>query len=148
MLVDSQKIKCWRTIGHGSVNFDEGVKNSCNCLFMNIALNLGVERLYDGIEKFGLTQKTGIDASGESQGITIKESLVKNVDLARIGFGQAIAVTPISLLRACSAVVNGGNLVTPHIVDKFVDKNGNIVYKNSTEVVPEIIKSETSCVMR
>lgn len=148
MLVDSQKIKCWRTIGHGSINFDEGVKNSCNCLFMNIALNLGVERFYDGIEKFGLMQKTGIDASGESHGITIKESLVKNVDLARIGFGQAIAVTPISLLRACSAVVNGGVLVTPHIVDKFVDKNGNIVYQNAVEIVPEVIKRETSIAMR
>ncbi|MBQ4072584.1 MAG: stage V sporulation protein D [Clostridia bacterium] len=148
LMVDGQRIKCWRTIGHGSQSFTEGVASSCNCLFMNIALTLGVDYFYDGIERFGLTQKTGIDISGEASGLTINREKVKNVDLARIGFGQAIAVTPIELITACNAVVNGGNLVTPYICQSITDVNGNNLYTNTQSVKRGIIKESTSKIMR
>ena len=111
-IIDGQRIKCWKTIGHGSEVFDEGVQNSCNCLFMDIAGRVGIKKFYEGIRKFGLTVKTGIDMSGEASGLIIPEKDVKPVDLARMGFGQAIAVTPIELLVACAAVINGGKMVT------------------------------------
>ena len=148
LTVDGQRIKCWRTIGHGSQSFTEGVASSCNCLFMNIALTLGVDYFYDGITKFGLTEKSGIDISGEASGLTIKQENVKNVDLARIGFGQAIAVTPLELIRACNAVVNGGNLVTPHVCKSIVDVNGNTLYSSDFSVKRGIISENTSKIMR
>ena len=148
LMVDGQRIKCWRTIGHGSQSFTEGVASSCNCLFMNIALSVGVDYFYDGITKFGITEKTGIDISGEASGLTIKQESVKNVDLARIGFGQAIAMTPMELIRACSAVINGGNLVTPHICKSIVSSDGRLLYQGGGEIKKNIIKESTSETMR
>lgn len=115
---------------------------------MNIALTLGVEYFYDGLDKFGLTEKTGIDLLGEASGLTIKEEMVKNVDLARIGFGQAIAVTPIELLRACATVINGGNLVTPYIAKEVVSSAGSILYRGGKEIRRGVIKESTSEIMR
>ena len=148
LMVDGQRIKCWKTKGHGSQSFEEGVASSCNCLFMNIALTLGVEYFYDGLDKFGLTEKTGIDLLGEASGLTIKEETVKNVDLARIGFGQAIAVTPIELLRACATVINGGNLVTPYIAKEVVSSSGSVLYQGGKEIKRGVIKESTSEIMR
>ena len=148
MMVDGQKIKCWKTAGHGSQSFTEGVASSCNCLFMNIALTLGVDYFYDGIESFGLMEKTGVDIGGESSGLCIKKESVKPVDLARIGFGQAIAVTPIELLTACNAVVNGGKLVTPYIAESVTDYAGNVQNLAKNQVKRRVIKEETSAIMR
>lgn len=147
-IVDGQKIKCWRTIGHGSETFAEGVQNSCNCLFMDIALKLGTENFYDGLRIFGINEKTGIDMSGEASGLTIAESAVKTVDLARMGFGQAIAVTPIELLNAAASVVNGGKLMTPYIVDKIVDNDGKVLVQNYPIVKRNTVSAETSAIMR
>lgn len=116
--VDGTKIRCWKAKGHGSIDFAEGVEQSCNCVFMQSALAMGTEKFYDYLEKFGLQAATGVDITGETSGIFIKESAVKSVDLARIGFGQAVAVTPIGLLTAASSVVNGGTLVTPHQIGR------------------------------
>lgn len=147
-IVDGQKIKCWRTIGHGSETFAEGVQNSCNCLFMDIALKLGTENFYDGLRMFGINEKTGIDMSGEASGLTIAESAVKTVDLARMGFGQAIAVTPIELLNAAASVVNGGKLMTPYIVDKIVDHDGKVVVQNYPIVKRNTVSAATGSIMR
>lgn len=147
-IVDGQKIKCWRTIGHGSETFAEGVQNSCNCLFMDIALKLGTENFYDGLRMFGINEKTGIDMSGEASGLTIAESAVKTVDLARMGFGQAIAVTPIELLNAAASVVNGGKLMTPYIVDKIVDNDGKVVVQNYPIVKRNTVSAATGSIMR
>jgi len=148
LVVDGQRIKCWKTIGHGSQSFTEGVATSCNCLFMNIALTLGVNYFYDGMESFGLMQKTGIDLGGESSGLSIKRESVKPVDLARIGFGQAVAVTPIELLTACNAVINGGKLVTPYIAESVVDYLGNEEKLAKNQEKRRVIKEETSRIMR
>ena len=147
MTVDGQKIRCWRSIGHGSQSFAEGVKNSCNCVFMSAALELGVERFYEGIAAFGLNVKTGIDMSGEGSGLTIPMASVKNVDLARIGFGQAVAVTPIGLLAASAAAVNGGLKITPSLVAKIENESG-ILYGVSTRAGERVVSEATSATLR
>ena len=113
--VDGQRIKCWRTIGHGSQTLIEGFKNSCNCVFVNLALRLGVEKLYKYMELFGVGQKTGVDIGSESSGIVMSKNLVKNVDLARIGFGQSVAVTSLQLANIF-AYITSGNSYTPHLI--------------------------------
>lgn len=138
--VDGDRIKCWKTIGHGSQSFKEGIKNSCNCVFMDIALSVGVSTMYDYFDIFGITTKTNIDLKGEVSSILLKEKNVKNVDIARIGFGQAIAITPIQLIMAVSSVVNGGKLYTPYVVD-YIDSQGKLSYVHSKEYVTTISKS-------
>ena len=143
-IVDGQRIKCWRTIGHGSQTFAEGVKNSCNSVFMDLALSVGVSKTYDYYEAFGLNKKTGIDMKGEAKGLLIAENNVKNVDLARMGFGHAIAVTPIQLVTATSSAVNGGKLMTPYICEKITDNDGKIVYSATPKVKNNTISPNTS----
>lgn len=136
---DGQKIKCWKSTGHGSQTLVEGFKNSCNCVFVNLALRLGVERLYKYINLLGIGQKTGIDISSESSGIIIKQDKVKNVDLARIGFGQSVAVTPIQMVRMIAGATTG-ILTTPHLLET-VD-NGKIVYEYQQNSVDLNISSQ------
>ena len=143
-IVDGQRIKCWRTIGHGSQTFSEGVKNSCNSVFMDLALSVGVKKAYDYYDAFGITTKTGVDMKGEVKGIMIPESSVKNVDLARMGFGHAIAVTPIQLVTAASSAVNGGRLMTPYIVERITDANGRLAYSAEPKVKGNPITKLTS----
>lgn len=146
-VVDGQRIKCWRSIGHGSQDLGEGVKNSCNCVFMDLALKMGTETLYKNLRNFGFGSKTGVDFFSESSGLLMKESTVKTVDLARIGFGQAVAVTPLQLISGVSAVVNGGVYHTPHFVNSITDSLGNTVYECS-DVRRRVISETTSEKMR
>ena len=143
-VVDGQRIKCWRSIGHGSQTFEKGIQNSCNCVFMDVALTVGKETMYDYFEKFGLGRKTGVDITGEASGIMLAEKRVQNVDIARIGFGQAIAVTPIQLASAVCSVVNGGKLYTPYVVQDIVDVNGNVAYSHTFAVKNNTISKSTS----
>ena len=138
-IVDGQRIKCWKTIGHGSQNLTEAFANSCNCCFMDLALRLGVDRFYHYMHKSGLGKKTGITIQGESGGILMPKSNVKNVDIARMGFGHAVAVTPIQLLTAVAGVTSG-TLKTPTVIDNIVDVRGKNVY--SPKVKKERIVSE------
>src|SRR5699024_1225529 len=103
-VVDGQRIKCWKTIGHGQQTLAEAFANSCNCCFMDLALRLGVDKFYQYMEKFGLGKKTGIDIAGEGSGILMPKSQVRTVDLARMGFGHAVAVSPIQLLSAVACI--------------------------------------------
>lgn len=130
---DGQKIKCWKTIGHGSQTLVEGFKNSCNCVFVNLALRLGVERLYKYMNLLGIGQKTGIDIASESGGITIKQDSVKNVDLARIGFGQSVAVTPLQMVRMIAGATTG-KLTYPHLVESL-SNNGKTTYEYQSKFV-------------
>ncbi|NLL56148.1 MAG: PASTA domain-containing protein [Clostridiales bacterium] len=147
-IVDGKRIRCWKTIGHGSQNFVKGVQNSCNCLFMDIAQKLGSKEFYNYIDVFGLKEKTGIDMSGEASGLTIGYDGVKSVDLARMGFGQAIAVTPIALLNASASVINGGKLMTPYILDRVVDNKGNTIAQGHPVTKRTTISEQTSKIMR
>lgn len=146
-MVDGQRIRCWRSRGHGSQNLAEGVKNSCNCVFMDLALRLGTDKLYEGLKSFGFGAKTGVDFFGESSGLMMNSTKVKSVDLARIGFGQAIAVTPVQMLVGVCEAVNGGKKVSPHFVEKIAYDDGKTLYEFSSPDI-RIIGERTSAEMR
>ncbi len=146
-IVDGQRIKCWRSKGHGTQTLAEGVKNSCNCVFMDLAERLGTQRFYEGLRRFGFSQKTGVDFFSESSGLMMNEKSVKPVDLARIGFGQAVAVTPLQMLTAVCAAVNGGSTVRPHFVSNVTTAQGESVYEFSYDGAP-VLSSQTSERMR
>ena len=116
---------------------------------MDIATTVGTETMYDYFDALGLKEPTGIDYGGEIGGIMIDENAVKNVDLARMGFGQAIAVTPIGLLSAACCVINGGHKITPYILEQAVDaKSGQIVYSHQTSTGERLFSESTSAEMR
>ena len=145
--VDGGKIKCWGR-PHGAETFAQAIQNSCNPVFVEMGLRLGTERFYDYLEAFGIGKRTGVDIPGEADGIVIRRSAVKRVDLARIGFGQSVAVTPIQILTAACAVINGGNLMKPYVVQTVQDAAGNIVEQGKPTVVGHPISAETSATMR
>lgn len=142
-VIDGQRIKCWKSIGHGSQNLVEAFANSCNCCFMDLALRLGVDRFYEYMKKFGLGEKTGITLRGESGGILMPKSQVKRVDLARMGFGHAIAVTPLQLLSIVAGITGGGVWETPTVIEKIEDIHGTTTYTPKVEK-RRIVSEETS----
>jgi stage V sporulation protein D (sporulation-specific penicillin-binding protein) len=147
--VDSDTIRCWRYYNpHGTQDLQMALRNSCNPIFVTLALRMGTEDFYSYIRNFGFGQRTGIDLYGEATGIVTNEKYVRNTDLARIGFGQSIAVTPIQMITAVSAVVNGGNLMEPYLVDRVEDQDGNVVAQFNPTFVRRVIREETSETMR
>ena len=145
--VDGDTIRCWGR-AHGAETMAEGLKNSCNPVFVELALRMGTDSFYKYLNAFGLGKKTGIDLPGESAGILISSRYVKNVDLARIGFGQSVAVTPLQLVMACNAAINGGKLMKPYIVSEIQDEQGQVIQRFSPTVVSTPIKAETSETLR
>ena len=149
----SQLLHCWRSSGHGAQKTPQALQNSCNLAFAHIALKLGGERFYDYIQRFGVTEKTGIDLSGESKGVFFSKELIVNTEkwgtasLTSGSFGQTFKLTPLQLVRAISSVVNGGNLMEPFIVSEVLDANGNTVLKQEPTVLRNTISSETSQTM-
>ena len=139
--VDGETIKCWRTIGHGSINLVEAFKNSCNCVFVQLALRLGLDKYYEYLNYFGLGTKTGVDIASESSGIIMPKESVRTVDLARIGFGHAIAVTQLQMASVYAKITTGYD-ITPHIMDSIVD-NGEVLYKSVTTKTQLNLKQET-----
>ena len=147
-IVDGEKIKCWRTIGHGSQTLAECVQNSCNCCFMDLALRLGKERFYKYLKAFGIGSLSGVDISGESGGLMLDENLVKNVDLARIGFGQSVAVSQIQLINAFSCAINGGVLHVPTLMKSYSNSENEVVFNNQSLVLNKVLKTEVSNTIR
>ncbi len=145
--VDGDTIRCWGR-AHGAETMAEGLQNSCNPVFVELALRMGADRFYRYLHAFGLGKKTGIDLPGESGGILIGSRYVKTVDLARIGFGQSVAVTPLQLVMACNAAVNGGKLMKPRIVEEIQDEQGQTIERFAPQVVSSPIKAETSETLR
>ena len=141
-IVDGQKIKCWKTTGHGSETLVEGFANSCNSVFMDLGLRLGTDRLYSYLQKFGIGKKTNVDFFGESSGIVMNKQSVKNVDLARISFGQAIAVTPLQMICSVSGVLTG-TLYQPKFVRSITSQN-NITKEFSFNSRGKTVSSKTS----
>ena len=149
LIVGGRYIKCWRhPMGHGHQSFVEGVQNSCNPVFMEVASRLGSDTFYDYMVKFGFSQKTGIDVPGEAVGIMHAKNKIGPVELATISFGQSFQITPLQLLRAASATVNGGHLITPHFAKQLVDTEGNLIKTFEYEKSEPIISEETSKEMR
>ena len=149
MIVGGRTIKCWRyPRTHGTQTFAEGVRNSCNPVFMAVAERIGADTFYDYMIKFGFAEKTGIDLNGEAVGILHKKDDIGPVELATMSFGQTFQITPIQLLRAAAAVVNGGKLITPHFAIKTVDDNGFTVNTFEWPEGEGVISEETSATMR
>ena len=145
--VDGDRIRCWKN-SHGHQTLTEALANSCNPAFVTLALRMGTDTFYRYLRAFGLGVKTGVDLPGESGGLLINSRHVKNVDLARIGFGQSVAVTPLQLITAACAVVNGGRLMRPYIVREIRDENGQVIDRTAPTVAATPISAETSGIMR
>lgn len=147
-IVEDRRIRCHKVGGHGGETFKQGVMNSCNPVFMDVGARLGAKNMYKYFERLGLFEKTGIDVPGEASSIMHKLENVKAVELATMSFGQSFQITPLQLMRAASAAVNGGKLVTPHfgvsVVDETTGKKGVLKYQEKTGVISE----QTSATMR
>ncbi len=144
-VVGGARISCWRPIGHGSgITFAYGLQQSCNPTLMQLAARIGSPDFYQYFKAFGYLEKTGIDLPSESQSIFHTESGLGSVELAVASFGQRFKVTPIQQITAIAAVANGGYLVTPHVIDKLIDSEGNTVYQYETETKRQVVSSDSA----
>ena len=149
----SQLLHCWRHQGHGGQTTAQALQNSCNLAFAHIGLRLGGERFYDYVKKFGILEKTGIDLAGESGGVFFSKELITNTDkwgtasLTSGSFGQTFKITPLQLVRAVAAVVNGGYLLEPYIVSEIIDADGNTLLRQEPTVLGRPISEKTSEIM-
>ena len=142
-------IHCSKKAGHGLQSLEVAVGNSCNPAFINIGQRLGGEKFYEYMQAFGLTEPTGVDMIGETKGIVSKTSLMNDAaSLASYSFGQTFNVTPLELIRAQAACINGGYLYTPYVVEQELDGEGNVVYQHEATPVRQVISEETSTTVR
>lgn len=148
-IAGDRQIKCWRyPRTHGAETFVQGVQNSCNPVFMEVGERLGAEKFLEYMQKFGFAQKTGVDLAGEATGIIHKLENIGPVELATMSFGQSFQITPLQLMRAASAIVNGGYLITPHFGKGIADEEGNIIENFQYERGEQVISRETSETMK
>lgn len=148
-IVGGARIKSWKKGGHGLQTFREVLQNSSNPGFVEIGRRLGKDKLYEYVKKFGLTEKTGIDLPGESKGIMFDYDAFNELEQATVAFGQGISITPMQLVRAVCACVNGGTLYKPYLVDKIIDSYSNdIVYEHKPEALRKVISKDASKKMR
>ena len=142
-------IHCSKRAGHGLQTLKEAVGNSCNPAFIDIGSRVGGEEYYEYMESFGLLEPTGIDLVGEAQGIANREGLLTDASaLASYSFGQTFTVTPLEMIRAQAATINGGYLLTPYLVEQVLDDEGNVISQHETTAVRQVISEETSATVR
>lgn len=146
--VEDRSIRCHKAGGHGSETFVQGIQNSCNPVFIEVGARVGVDGMYETFRKLGLFEKTGIDVPGEAASIMHKAENMKAVELATVSFGQGFQITPLELLRAASAVVNGGTLVTPHFGVKVETSDQTGMKKFSYETKAGAVSKATSDTMK
>lgn len=147
-IVEDRRIRCHKVAGHGAETFREGIMNSCNPVFMQVGERIGVDGFYDGLRKLELFEQTGVDLPGEANSIFHKQEKVGPVELATMSFGQSFQITPLQLMRAASAVVNGGNLVTPHFGVYTTDENNNVTEVLKYETKTGAVSTATSETMK
>lgn len=147
-MVEDRKIRCHKVGGHGSETFVQGIQNSCNPVFIDIGLRLGVDDFYKYFQQFGLMGTTGVDLPGEAGTIMHKKENVGQVELATMSFGQSFQITPVQLAATVSSIVNGGNRVTPHFGVKVLDAKGRTVETFDYEKGERIVSKETSETMQ
>ena len=147
-LVDDRRIHCARRTGHGSQTFVEGAQNSCNPVFIEVGLRLGVEKYYHYFQQFGLLKKTGVDLPGEAGTIMHKKENMGNVELATVAFGQSFQITPIQLAATVSALINGGKRITPHFGVSVLSPDGTSGRKLEYPVEEGIVSERTSETVR
>lgn len=150
-IVEDRRIHCHKRTGHGAESFVEGAMNSCNPVFIEVGLRLGVKQYFDYFRQFGLMEKTGIDLPGEAGTIMHKEENVGDVELATISFGQSFQITPVQLATTVSSIINGGRRVTPHFGVKVTDGKGNLVktfrYQEKKGIVSEEISAQVRYIL-
>lgn len=149
-----QVLNCWKHVGHGTLTAAQALMNSCNLCFAHIGLKMGGGTLYDYCRAFGLIEQTGVDLPGESAGVFHTRDRLADTSkygtsyLTSTAFGQSIKPTPIQMVRAVAAVVNGGYLLEPYVVSQVLDEEGNVLEENSRTVLRQVISEETSEIMR
>ena len=148
MTVEGQKIWCSKRVGHGQQNLTQAFANSCNPAFINIGLRVGNAKFYQYMQDFGLLEKTGIDTTGEASGFANSEIKYSTLALACYAFGQNFNVTPVALLAAQCACVNGGYLYTPYLVEEITDQDDNVVSRHDATPIRQVISAETSALVR
>ena len=146
--IEGQKIWCSKRTGHGQQNLTQAFANSCNPAFINIGLRVGNAKFYQYMQDFGLLEKTGIDTTGEASGFANSEIKYSTLALACYAFGQNFNVTPVALLAAQCACVNGGYLYTPYLVEEITDQAGNVVSRHDATPIRQVISAETSALVR
>jgi len=140
---------CWNLGGHGQIeNLTMAITRSCNPAFIEIGRRLGAVKFSSYFDAFGFTKKTGVDLPGEALSIYMKQEKMGPVELASSSFGQTNKITPLQMITAYAAAINGGNLVTPYVVDKIIDKDGNIVHSTQPNIKRQVISAEASAQMR
>lgn len=147
-VVEDRKIRCHKVGGHGAETFVEGIRNSCNPVFIDIGLRLGTDRFFDYFQQFGLMDQTGVDLPGEAGTIMHKKENVGLVELATMSFGQSFQIAPIQLAATVSSLINGGERVTPHLGVQILDGEGKKVKEFSYGSGGRIVSEETSAQMR
>lgn len=140
----SGRMHCWRLAGHGTQDFAHALMNSCNPAFVAIGRSLGADAFYKYFKAYGFTEKTGIDLPGEENSIYHKKGAIGPVELATSSYGQTFKVTPIQMITAVAAAVNGGKIVTPHVVKSVIDDEGKTVQTFDTQVKRQVISAEVS----
>ena len=143
-----QELHCWKAEGHQLQTTAQALGNSCNIAFADIGVKLGRQNFYSYFDAFGFTARTGIDLTGEGSGLFYDPETWSISNLISSSFGQTFRITPIQLVRAVSAIVNGGYLLEPHIVSEVLDADGNVVQKTERTVLRQVISAETSATMR
>ncbi len=147
-IVDDRRIKCHKVVGHGAQTFTEAVMNSCNPVFIEVGLRLGVSNFYKYFKQFKLLEKTHIDLPGEAATIMHKEENVGPVELATISFGQSFQITPVQLATTVSSLINGGTRVTPHFGKEILGGDGNVVKELTFPTTEHVVSEETSTTLR
>ena len=147
-IINGVKINCARRSGHGSQSLQDGLKNSCNCVFMSLIQKIGAKKFYEYLEKLGFTGALGIDFPGETAAVLMPLSTVTEPDLARMGFGQTIAISSLEMVTGFGAVINGGYVYQPHFVKNIYLETGQIVYTRPITTISKIFSDSTSSLMR
>ena len=146
--ISGYTIHCSNKNGHGLQTLVQSVGNSCNPAFINYGLRIGSEKFYEYMRSFGLMNTTGIDLGGEAVGVFAADSSFTQLDLACYAFGQNFTVTPLALIAAQAACVNGGYLHTPYLVERIADSDGNVTYRHDDTPVRQVISEQTSATVR
>ena len=146
--ISGHTIHCSNKAGHGLQTLEQSVGNSCNPAFISYGLKLGTEKFYQYMRSFGIMSPTGVDLGGEATGVFAADANFTQLDLACYAFGQNFTVTPLSLITAQAACVNGGYLYTPHFAQQITDSNGNVIWQHDDTPVRQVISEETSATVR
>ncbi|HIR26595.1 MAG TPA: peptidoglycan glycosyltransferase [Candidatus Choladousia intestinigallinarum] len=147
-IVEDRRIRCHKTTGHGAETFLQAAQNSCNPVFIDVGLRLGVDRYYSYFEQFGLNEKTGIDLPGEAGTIMHQKENIGLVELATISFGQSFQITPVQLAATVSSIINGGTRITPHLGVMVKERDGTLLEVIQQENKGQIVSEQTSETMR